>query len=102
SKLTYEGAITADLVDLRNVTLPDGARVELPDVKRKDLQEIDRPDDVVLVKNGKPIDRKHRQLLKEQQQQQGTGGSAASGPSQAPRLYSFQITAPDRIFIHSS
>lgn len=54
-----EGTLSQRLVNLRNVTIPE-ATIELPEAKRKDLQALERPGDVVLVRNGEPLDRKKR------------------------------------------
>ncbi|MCP3102267.1 translocation/assembly module TamB domain-containing protein [Myxococcus sp. K15C18031901] len=54
-----EGTLTNQLVNLRNVSIPE-ATIELPEVKRKDLQALERPDDIVLVRKGVPIERRRR------------------------------------------
>ncbi|MCP3168339.1 translocation/assembly module TamB domain-containing protein [Myxococcus qinghaiensis] len=58
-KAKVEGTISERLVNLRNVSIPE-ATIELPEVKRKDLQDLERPGDVVLVRNGTPIERRKR------------------------------------------
>ncbi|QSQ28584.1 translocation/assembly module TamB domain-containing protein [Pyxidicoccus parkwayensis] len=60
-----EGTLSEKLVNLRNVSIPE-ATVVLPELKRKDLQPLERPGDIVLVRNGVPVERKKR---KAQQQQ---------------------------------
>ena len=64
-----EGTLSEKLVNLRNVSVPE-ATIVLPELKRKDLQPLERPGDVVLVRNGVPVERKRRK-----QQQQRSPGS---------------------------
>ncbi|WP_426754945.1 translocation/assembly module TamB domain-containing protein [Myxococcus sp. Y35] len=54
-----EGTVSQRLINLRNIAIPE-ATIELPEAKRKDLQALERPGDVVLVRNGEPLDRKKR------------------------------------------
>jgi translocation and assembly module TamB len=54
-----EGTLSERLVNLRNVEIPE-ATIQLPELKRKDLQPLERPGDVVLVRNGVPIERRKR------------------------------------------
>ncbi|XXF77190.1 translocation/assembly module TamB domain-containing protein [Myxococcaceae bacterium GXIMD 01537] len=66
-----EGDLSSALVHIRSLTIPE-AHIELPEVRRKDLQPLDRPPDVVLVRNGVPLERRRRrqqqQAAREQQQ----------------------------------
>src|SRR5262249_13326501 len=66
-----------------------------PDVERKDLQDIDRPDDIVLVRRGTPVERKRR--LAAEAEGQPPGEEGAHG-----RHYSFNISAPRNTWIKSS
>ncbi|NPC86451.1 translocation/assembly module TamB, partial [Pyxidicoccus fallax] len=68
-----EGTLSAELVNLRNVSVPE-AIIVLPELKRKDLQPLERPDDVVLVRNGVPVERRKRK-----QQQQTSPGEPREG-----------------------
>ncbi|WP_240360306.1 translocation/assembly module TamB domain-containing protein [Pyxidicoccus caerfyrddinensis] len=68
-----EGTLSERLVNLRNVSIPE-ATITLPELKRKDLQPLERPGDVVLVRNGVPVERKKRK--KQQQASPGTPGAA--------------------------
>ncbi|MCY1019808.1 translocation/assembly module TamB [Pyxidicoccus sp. MSG2] len=63
-----EGTLSATLVNLRNVSVPE-ATITLPELKRRDLQPLERPGDIVLVRNGVPVERKKRK----QQQQPSPG-----------------------------
>ncbi|WP_240359442.1 translocation/assembly module TamB domain-containing protein [Pyxidicoccus trucidator] len=64
-----EGTLTGRLVNLRNVSVPE-ATIVLPELRRKDLQPLERPGDVVLVRNGVPVERKKRK--RQQQPSPGT------------------------------
>jgi translocation and assembly module TamB len=66
-----EGTLSERLVNLRNVSVPE-ATIVLPELKRKDLQPLERPEDVVLVRNGVPVERKKRKA-----QQQPSPGTPA-------------------------
>ncbi|HVE86649.1 MAG TPA: translocation/assembly module TamB domain-containing protein [Myxococcales bacterium] len=113
ARLLMQGDLTSKVVDLQEISIPE-AHVELPDVKRKDLQDIDRPDDIVLVKRGRPVDRKHRAAEKEaekaakqitpaQAAAEGQGGSAGEGEgAAASRRYAFTLHAPRNLWIKSS
>lgn len=54
-----EGDVTHKLVHVRNLSIPE-AHIELPEVRRKDLQDLDRPTDIVVVRNGVPVERRRR------------------------------------------
>jgi translocation and assembly module TamB len=62
------GSITLEPVNIRE------AHVELPDTQRRDLQKLDEPEDIVLVRNGVPLD----------EEQRGTGGAGTAGMEAAP------------------
>ncbi|MCP3139198.1 translocation/assembly module TamB [Pyxidicoccus xibeiensis] len=69
-----EGTLSERLVNLRNVSIPE-ATIVLPELKRKDLQPLERPEDVVLVRNGVPVERRRR---RQQQQEQAAPGTPAA------------------------
>jgi translocation and assembly module TamB len=58
-KATLEGSMTSDTVNIRNLSIPE-AHMILPEVQRKDLQALERPGDVVLVRNGVPVEKRRR------------------------------------------
>lgn len=62
-----EGSLSERLVNLRNVSVPE-ATIVLPELRRKDLQPLERPGDVVLVRNGVPVERRRRRQQQQQQQ----------------------------------
>ncbi|AGC48348.1 hypothetical protein MYSTI_07076 [Myxococcus stipitatus DSM 14675] len=110
-----EGTLSNHLVNLRNVSIPE-ATIELPEVKRKDLQAMGRPDDIVLVRRGVPLERRKRK-----QPQQPSPGEpqpetpqtpatpppeeAASEPgdeSSASRAYWVNVNAPRNLWVKGS
>jgi translocation and assembly module TamB len=99
---TFEGEITPQLVNVRRVSIPE-AHIELPDTKRKDLQKLDRPEDIVLVANGKPIEKaKYQKALAELGDQTGLGGAGAEDKTAAQppqRTYVVTIDAPRNLWI---
>ncbi|NTX11724.1 translocation/assembly module TamB domain-containing protein [Myxococcus sp. CA056] len=111
-----EGTLSERLVNLRNVSIPE-ATIELPEVKRKDLQDLERPSDVVLVRNGTPIERRKRR----QQQQPSPGAPETnqqpstepppvadsaedleSGETPPGRAYWVNVNAPRNIWVKGS
>ncbi|WP_338863582.1 translocation/assembly module TamB domain-containing protein [Myxococcus stipitatus] len=109
-----EGTLSNQLVNLRNVSIPE-ATIELPEVKRKDLQSMGRPDDIVLVRRGVPLERRKRK-----QPQQPSPGEpqtetpqtpAPSPPAEEPasseessptRAYWVNVNAPRNIWVKGS
>lgn len=89
TQLTLEGDLSAQLVDIQSLTIPE-AQIVLPEVKRKDLQDIDRPDDIHLVRHGKPVGQKKTKA---------EAASAREGPS---RRYHFLIKAPKNLWVRST
>ncbi|MFP2909664.1 translocation/assembly module TamB domain-containing protein, partial [Pyxidicoccus sp. 3LFB2] len=88
-----EGTLTERLVNLRNVSVPE-ATIVLPELRRKDLQPLERPTDVVLVRNGVPVERKKRR-----QQQPSPGAPARDEEENIPDA---TPTAPDRTAVGGS
>jgi len=89
-----EGTLSERLVNLRNVSVPE-ATIVLPELKRKDLQPLERPGDVVLVRNGVPVERKKRQ----RQEQPAPGTPARDREENIPDA---TPSAPDRAAVGGS
>jgi translocation and assembly module TamB len=106
ARLSLEGDLSARLVDIQNLTIPE-AHIELPEVKRKDLQDIDRPDDIVLVRQGQPVERKARRLSAGATAEQAAGqdapaGGEAAGGEAEPRRYHFVVKAPRNLWVRGT
>ncbi len=79
-----QGDVSNTFVHLRNLSIPE-AHIVLPEVRRKDLQPLDRPTDIVLVRNGEPVERRKRKQLQQQREQQARGqGPQASSDDKPP------------------
>ncbi len=70
-----EGDISNAIVHIRNLSIPE-AQIELPEVRRKDLQPLEKPGDIVLVRNGVPVEKRKRKA-----QQQAVAGRTENRPS---------------------
>jgi translocation and assembly module TamB len=57
--LSMKGSLNDRLVNISDLSIPE-AHVELPEAKRKDLQPLERPTDVVMVRNGVPVDKRKK------------------------------------------
>jgi translocation and assembly module TamB len=109
-RATLEGSLTAEAVNIRNLTIPE-AHIELPEVERKDLQPIERAGDIVLVRNGEPLDKKHRGTGVSSKP--GTGGAGSKPPVQdavevddtkeeVQRTYRILVNAPQNLWVRGA
>ncbi|NBD12445.1 translocation/assembly module TamB domain-containing protein [Corallococcus silvisoli] len=78
--LSMKGSLTDRLVNISDLSIPE-AHVELPEAKRKDLQPLERPADVVMVRNGVPVDKRKR---KQPTPAQVEAEQKAANPRNAP------------------
>ncbi|HEY8206298.1 MAG TPA: translocation/assembly module TamB domain-containing protein [Myxococcaceae bacterium] len=88
TRLTIQGNVSRRLIDLQQIEIPE-AHVDLPDIKRKDLQELQRPKDIVLVRRGRPLNRRRR-------------AAAAQATTSAGMRYAMNVHAPRNVWIKSS
>jgi len=95
TRIKLGGDLTWRLWDFQEISIPE-AHVELPDVRRKDLQDIDRPDDIVLVRNGKPVERKQQRAAELAKKVESADDEARA------RRYLLKIDAPRNVWIKSS
>ncbi len=98
---TVEGELSSRWVNLREVFL-QRARVYLPDVRRRDLQPLDRPGDIVLVRDGEPVERKRRRQLR--QAEAKAAKAQGKAPPEAPpvRRYTVRFVAPKNLWVAGS
>ncbi|MBF5046179.1 translocation/assembly module TamB [Aggregicoccus sp. 17bor-14] len=110
TRLTLEGEATERLINLRNLAIPE-AHLTLPELARKDLQPLARPEDVVVVRRGRPVNREQARKLKVLQGQlreaQGlkpmpeeAAEAVVKGPP-ARRIW-ITINAPRNLWVHGS
>jgi translocation and assembly module TamB len=98
---TIEGEVTPQQVNLRRLSIPEG-HIELPDNKRKDLQKLDLPEDIVLLTNGNPTDKKKYQKAVAElgfQDAIGGAGEEAPAPQRPQRTYLITMDAPRNLWI---
>ncbi len=113
-RTTMEGSLTADTVNIRNLTIPE-AHIELPEVARKDLQPLAPADDIVLVRDGVPVDKRRRKRAEPTSTAPGKGmGGAGSPPpledtadtedasEEVQRTYRILVNAPRNLWVRGS
>lgn len=103
-----EGDVSSTLVHLRNLSIPE-ATIELPEVRRKDLQPLDRPGDVVLVRNGVPVDRRRRRAMQRAEAEKKAESKPTERPrgqpeasEEAPRRYVVNVNAPRNLWVRGA
>jgi translocation and assembly module TamB len=98
-----DGRVSSDFIHMRDITISE-AHAWLPEAKRKDVQDLEAPDDIVLVRNGEPVDKRARQKQEEAaaSANSGTGGAGTAQAQEAVRRYLFEINAPRNIWVHGS
>jgi autotransporter translocation and assembly factor TamB len=89
----FEGSLSRELVNVRRV-LVSQAHITLPEEVRKDLQSLDRPNDIMLVRNGVPVERQGRA-------QPVRDGGGSGRPE--PRLrYVVNVEAPRNLWVRGA
>jgi translocation and assembly module TamB len=80
-----DGTARPGNIELNKVHIPE-AHVELPTQSRRNLQTLSRPDDIIILKDGKPVDpRRARALLAQDQSAEAAlGGSGDLVPEKKP------------------
>ncbi len=93
------GTARAGSVELSKVQIPE-AHVELPTQTRRDLQNLRRPDDIVLLKNGKPLDPKRAKalLVKDRGAEAAMGGSGPPEESKPLQIVAV-LDAPRNLWV---
>ncbi len=104
-RTTLEGEASAQLFNLRNLSIPE-AHINLPEARRKDIQSLDRPEGIVLVRNGVPLEKRKRK--KGTPATNADAGSAIGGAGTiaseeaAQRQYWVTVNAPKNLWVHGS
>ncbi|HYH95441.1 translocation/assembly module TamB domain-containing protein [Hyalangium sp.] len=85
-RATLEGSLSLDTVNIRELSIPE-AHIELPEVQRKDLQPLERAPDIVLVRDGVPVEKRRRKrappATTATNTAPGNGAAAAVAPGDA-------------------
>lgn len=96
---TLEGEVTPRLINVRRLHIPE-AHVELPEDKPKNLQKMQIPEDIVLLRNGKPTKKsKHQAALASAQGTGGGGDPDAQPQPSSVRQIAVNVDAPRNIWI---
>ena len=93
----WEGEVTHDLINFPKVSIPH-AQIDLPEASPKSLQNLTRPDDIVVLKKGEPVERQSARATTTGANATGFGGA---GTAQATRTREITITldAPRNIWV---
>ncbi len=85
-RTNLDGTARKGHIELDKVHIPE-AHVELPTQTRKDLQSLNRPDDIILLKNGKPLDPKRARKILDRDRERGAEAALGLGgaPPEEPR-----------------
>jgi translocation and assembly module TamB len=83
--VSLEGGITGTVSPLKTRLQVDvqETRIELSDAKRKNLQSLAAPDDVILVENGRPVNRAQAKRLRELEASRAAERARAEAAAQA-------------------
>ncbi|HZJ56201.1 MAG TPA: translocation/assembly module TamB domain-containing protein, partial [Myxococcaceae bacterium] len=82
-RTNLDGTARKGHIELDKVHIPE-AHVELPTQTRRDLQSLNRPDDIILLKNGKPVDPKRaRKVLARDREAEVALGLGGPVPEEA-------------------
>jgi len=81
-RTNLDGTARKGHVELDKIHIPE-AHVTLPTQSRRDLQSLNRPDDIILLKNGKPVDPKRaRKLLAQDRAAEAALGGSGTLPEE--------------------
>jgi translocation and assembly module TamB len=82
-RASLEGSLSLDSVNIRELSIPQ-AQIELPEVQRKDLQPLQRAPDIVLVRNGVPVEKRRRKRAPAANTATAQGNGAAPSRGAVP------------------
>ena len=101
-RTNIDGTAQKDRIELNQVHIPE-AHVELPTQSRRNLQPLTRPDDIILLKGGKPLDpRRARRLLQRDRDLGAESGLGLGGlPPQEPKPLTTVVVvdAPKNVWV---
>jgi translocation and assembly module TamB len=95
-ELVADGTASATLIDLGNVSIPR-ATIELPEVKAKDLQDLERPANIVLVRNGVPLNARQQRKM-----HLGRAVAAPAPEAAGKTTVRLKLNAPRNIWVKGS
>jgi translocation and assembly module TamB len=77
-RTNLDGSARKGHIALDKIHIPE-AHVELPTQSRRDLQSLNRPDDIILLKNGKPLDPKRARKILDRDRDRGAEAALGLG-----------------------
>ncbi|MCI0672271.1 MAG: translocation/assembly module TamB, partial [Myxococcaceae bacterium] len=100
---SLSGTLSSEALYIQRLSVP-GATVELPEVRRKDLQQLDRPGDIVLTRNGAPVNvaQRKRTLASRRAARNGPtpdAGGAGQGTGQGDLRFTVLLNAPRNVWV---
>ena len=99
-RTNLDGVARQGHIELDKVHIPE-AHVNLPTQSRRNLQSLSRPDDIIVLKNGKPLDPKRaRRLLSRDHDMDALGGSGlAQEPQTKPTSIVLVLDATKNLWV---
>jgi len=96
------GKATAKAITLEPIRIPE-AHFELPTQSRRDLQPLSRPDDIILIKNGAPLDPRQARavLARDPGLAAAFGGLVPPPPREKPFAVILVFDAPRNLWLKS-
>jgi len=96
----FDGEITPDLISVRRLSIPR-AQIDLPESSPKSLQPLSRPDDIVVLRKGEPVDKQIARAMAAKQGSDGFGGGG-SPPRARTREFNIAVDAPRNLWVRGS
>ena len=99
-RTNLDGTARKGHVEIDKIHIPE-AHVTLPTQSRRDLQSLSRPDDIILLKNGKPVDpkRARKVLAKDREAEAALGGSGALQDETRPTSIVLVLDATKNLWV---
>ena len=94
----WDGEITHDLINIPRLSIPH-AQIDLPEASPKPLQKLSRPDDIVVLKKGEPVD---KQIARAKSTGRETSGFGGAGTATRTREIRITLDAPRNIWVKGS
>jgi len=97
----FDGEITHDLINVRRLSIPR-AQIDLPESSPKSLQSLSRPDDIVVLRRGEPLDKQIARAMAAKQGNSAGFGGAGSPQGTRSREINIAVDAPRNLWVKGS
>lgn len=99
-RTNLDGTARKGHIQIDKIHIPE-AHVTLPTQSRRDLQSLSRPDDIILLKNGKPLDpkRARRLLAQDREAEAALGGSGVLEEEKQPTKIVLVLDATKNLWV---